>query len=56
MTKEEKLRDIKVDFGISKFMSKLVFTKEKLMCKLSSNYVRDEQEIMQIEYLLQAFH
>ena len=41
MTKEEKCRDIKVAFGVSKFMVKLGFTREKAMCKLSSNYVRE---------------
>ena len=56
MTKEEKCRDVKVVLGVSKFMIKIGFTREKLMCKLSSNYVRDGQEIKQIEYHLQAFH
>ena len=56
MTKEEKCRDVKVDFLVSKFMVKLGFVREKLMCKLFSNYVRDGQEIKQIEFLLQALH
>ena len=56
MIKEEKWRDVKVDLGVSKFMVNLGFAREKLMCKFSSNYVRDGQENMQIEYPLQAFH
>ena len=45
MTKEEKFKDEKLDLGVSKFMVKLGFTKEKLMCKLYSNYERNGQEI-----------
>ena len=56
MTKEEKCRDAKVALGVSKFMVKLGFAREKLMCKLSSNYVRDGQEIKQIEFIAQAFY
>ena len=57
MTKEEKCRDVKVALRVSKFMVKLGFSRENLMCKLSSNYVSDGQEIMmQIEFFLQAFH
>ena len=56
MTKEEKCRDVKVALGVLKLMVNLVFSREKLMCKLSSNYVQDGQEIKQIEFVLQAFH
>ena len=47
MTKEEKFRDSKVALGVSKFMVKLGFVREKLMCKLYSNYVSYGQEIKQ---------
>ena len=56
MIKKEKCRDVKVDFWVSKFMVNLGFARGNLMCKLTSNYVRYGQEIMQIEYLLQAFY
>ena len=56
MTKEEKCRDEKVALGVSKFMIKLGFTRENLMCKIYSNYVSYGQEIKQIDYVLQAFH
>ena len=56
MTKEEKCRDVKVDFGVSKFMVKLGFSREILMCKLYSNYVRNGQEFKQKGFVLQAFH
>ena len=47
MTKVEKCRDVKVDLGVSKFMVKLGFAREKLMSKLYSNYVNYGQEIKQ---------
>ena len=53
---EERCRDVKVALGVSKFMVKLGFTRENLMCKLSSNYVREGQENIKIENPLQAFH
>ena len=56
MTKEEKCRDEKVDLGVSKFIVKLGFAREKLMCKVYSNYVSYGQEIKQIGFVLQAFH
>ena len=56
MTKEEKCRDVKVALGVSKFMVKLGFAREKLMCKLYSNYLRVGQEIKQRGFVLQAFH
>ena len=46
MNMEEKCRDVKVVLGVSKFMAKLGFSRENLICKLSSNYVRDGQENM----------
>ena len=47
MPKEEKCRDSKVDLGVSKFMVKLGFAREKFMCKFYSNYVSYGQEIKQ---------
>ena len=44
-----------MDLGVSKFMVNLGFARENLMCKLSSNYMRDGQENMQLEYPLQNF-
>ena len=56
MTKEEKCKNEKVAFGVSKFMVNLGFSREKLMCKISSNYVRNGQEFKQIGFVLQDFH
>ena len=36
-------------------MVKLGFAREMLLCKLSSNYVRDRQEIKQIEWRKHRF-
>ena len=56
MTKEEKCRDENLALGVSKFMGNIGFTREKLMCKLYSNYVRNGQEFKQRGFVLQAFH
>ena len=47
MTKEEKCRDEKVALGFYKFMVKLGFARENLMCKFYSNYVINGQEFKQ---------
>ena len=56
MTKEAKFRDEKVALGVSKLMVNIGFTRENLMCKLYSNYVRNGQENKQRGFVLQAFH
>ena len=47
MNKEEKCRDVKVTLGVLKFMVNLGLGREKFMCKLYSNYVRNGQEFKQ---------
>ena len=42
--------------GVSKLMGNLGFPRRKLMGKLSSNYVRNRQEIKQRGFVLQASH